>query len=78
MLLTFIGVDLCAFKLATSFSPEEPLLDLAVDARQGGRPRFRSVHFFPFGSFERTALWLQMLSTGAFRVDEAARSIDPN
>jgi len=64
-----------ALRLATSFSPEESLIDLAVDARQTGKPRFRSVHFFPFGSFERTTEWLRVLAAGTFRVDEPARSI---
>jgi len=50
-----------AFKLATSFSPEDTLLELAEGVRQAGRPIFRSVHFYPFGSFERTAEWLRGL-----------------
>ncbi|MEJ6785568.1 methylenetetrahydrofolate reductase [Aminobacter sp. Piv2-1] len=55
-----------AFKLATSFSPEDTLLDLAGGVHKAGRPIFRSVHFYPFGSFERTADWLRVLrSQGA-------------
>ncbi|AMS41572.1 MULTISPECIES: methylenetetrahydrofolate reductase [Aminobacter] len=52
-----------AFKLATSFSPEATLVDLAGGVRAAGRPLFRSVHFYPFGSFERTAEWLRGLQS---------------
>ncbi|PTM95444.1 methylenetetrahydrofolate reductase [Mycoplana dimorpha] len=51
-----------AFKLATSFSPEDTLLELA-GVRKTGCPTFRSVHFYPFGSFERTAEWLRNLQS---------------
>lgn len=64
-----------AFRLATTFSPEESLIELADGLYEGGKPRFRSVHFFPFGSFERTSAWLQALSLGNFRVDFEARCI---
>lgn len=47
-----------AIKLATSFSPEDTLAELARGPLQSG-PIFRSVHFFPFGSFERTTEWLR-------------------
>lgn len=67
-----------ALRLATSFSPEESLIDLALDARRAGRSRFRSMHFFPFGSFDRTTEWLEALAAGNFRVDQSARAIHPN
>jgi methylenetetrahydrofolate reductase (NADPH) len=53
-----------AFRLATAFSPEDTLLELAKGMQAAGRPVFRSVHFYPFGSFERTAEWLASLRSG--------------
>lgn len=61
-----------AFKLATSFSPEDTLLELADGVRKAGRPIFRSVHFYPFGSFERTAEWLRDLRTQSAGHDQRA------
>lgn len=61
-----------AFKLATSFSPEDTLLELADGVRKAGRPIFRSVHFYPFGSFERTAEWLRDLRTQSAGPDQRA------
>lgn len=52
-----------AFKLATAFSPEDTLSELVKRAAQCERPPFRSVHFYPFGSFERTAEWLRTTTT---------------
>lgn len=52
-----------AFKLATSFSPEDTLFELAGGVRKAGQSLFRSVHFYPFGSFERTAEWLRTLQS---------------
>lgn len=52
-----------AFRLATSFSPENMLLELAEGVHKAGRPIFRSVHLYPFGSFERTAEWLRTLQS---------------
>lgn len=52
-----------AFMLATAFAPDEALGELA--AGMTGRPVFRSVHFYPFGSFERTAAWLRDLRAKA-------------
>jgi len=62
-----------AFKLATNFSPEESLIDLASGAWRAGKAPFRSVHFFPFGSFERTTAWLETLLSGRSPLDEPAR-----
>lgn len=52
-----------ALRLATAFSPEDTLAELAAGTRNAGRPPFRSVHFYPFGSFERTAEWLRGLQS---------------
>ncbi len=50
-----------AFKLATTFSPDETLAKLATGLRKTGHPPFRSVHFYPFGSFTQTTEWLRTL-----------------
>lgn len=51
-----------ALQLATgAFSPEDTLSALAEGAHKAGRPLFRSVHLYPFGSFERTAAWASAL-----------------
>lgn len=52
-----------AFKLATAFSPEDTLTELANGVHKAGRPLFRSVHFYPFGSFEKTTEWLRTLQS---------------
>lgn len=50
-----------ALKLATSFSPEDALVELAEGMSKSGTQPFRSVHFYPFGSFARTTEWLRTL-----------------
>lgn len=66
-----------AFKLATSFSPDETLTELAQGVQKAGRPLFRSVHFYPFGSFVRTAEWLRTMraNAAASSVRELAEAI---
>jgi methylenetetrahydrofolate reductase (NADPH) len=54
-----------AFKLATAFSPEDALVDLAEGMNGNGALPFRSVHFYPFGSFVRTTEWLRSLQNMA-------------
>jgi methylenetetrahydrofolate reductase (NADH) len=62
-------------QLATTFSPGELLVDLATAPRRARRPAFRSLHFYPFGSPERTAAWLHALQSGAFWVDDRKKAI---
>lgn len=50
-----------AFKLATAFSPEDALDELAEGINGREVSPFRSVHFYPFGSFARTTEWLRSL-----------------
>lgn len=50
-----------AIMLASAFSPDEILNDVAEATRLAGTPIFRSVHLYPFGSLERTADWLKTL-----------------
>lgn len=50
-----------ALLLASAFSPDEILHDVAEATRRAGSPIFRSVHLYPFGSLERTADWLKTL-----------------
>ncbi|WP_406873614.1 methylenetetrahydrofolate reductase [Aminobacter sp. P9b] len=52
-----------AFKLATAFSPEDALAELAEGINEVGASPFRSVHFYPFGSFARTTEWLRSLQS---------------
>lgn len=52
-----------ALRLATAYSPEDALVELASGMHEAGRLPFRSVHFYPFGSFERTAEWLRGLQS---------------
>ncbi|MFU0507465.1 methylenetetrahydrofolate reductase [Pseudaminobacter sp. NGMCC 1.201702] len=59
-----------AFKLATAFSPEDTLFELAKGVHRAGNPMFRSVHFYPFGSFERTAEWLKSLQSKRASAEE--------
>lgn len=50
-----------ALLLASAFSPDEILAEVADAMKQAGKPIFRSVHLYPFGSLERTADWLKAL-----------------
>ena len=65
-----------AIKLATSYSPEEAVIDMIeATVRTGGSP-FRAVHLYPFGSLEKTTEWLVALQSGRFRGDTNRRRID--
>lgn len=52
-----------ALKLATSFSPQDALAELAESMSKADAKPFRSVHFYPFGSFTRTTEWLRALQS---------------
>ena len=57
------------WNFAANYSPDNIVLDLAALRTQTGQPLFRSLHLFPFGSFQRTAAWARALCAGDFKVD---------
>jgi methylenetetrahydrofolate reductase (NADPH) len=65
-----------AFKLATAYAPDEALVALAGARQNGNLSQVRSIHLYPFGSFERTAAWARALAAGRFRVNERDSTID--
>jgi methylenetetrahydrofolate reductase (NADPH) len=53
-----------ALQLSTNYSADQMILELARQMDAARQPLFRSVHLFPFGSFERTAAWARSLAGG--------------
>lgn len=65
-----------ALKLATAYAPDEALVALAAAYVNGNLSQVRSIHLYPFGSFERTSKWASALAAGRFRIDARDSSIE--
>jgi methylenetetrahydrofolate reductase (NADPH) len=66
-----------AIGLATRYSPEQALMELAAGLARQARPALRSVHFFPFGSFGATVEWLERMRKPPRRVERQAAQAVP-
>lgn len=64
-----------ALQLSTNYSADQMILELARQKGAARQPLFRSVHLFPFGSFERTAAWARSLAEGKIQVGRRTSTI---
>jgi methylenetetrahydrofolate reductase (NADPH) len=65
-------------KMATtsSYRPDATILGIAEAATTDRHALFRGLHFFPFGSYRRTAAWAKAIGDGQFILDQPADRLE--